>query len=72
MTLEQNSKIVKDRIKNSGFTAKAVACQAGINPMTLQRYFTQATMSLNNLQAVCEVVGLEIIIQPKKSEYESA
>lgn len=65
MTLEQKSKIVKDQIKISGLTNKSVAEKANINPMTLQRYFTQATMSLNNLQAVCEVIGLEIIIKPK-------
>ena len=65
MTLEEKSRKVKAQIKANGMFAKDVAKAAGINPMTLQRYFTQATMSVQNLQKVCDVLGLEIIIREK-------
>lgn len=65
MTLEQKAQKVKAQIKHKNLFSRDVAVKAGINPMTLQRYFTLGTMSLSHLQDVCEVIGLEIIIREK-------
>jgi hypothetical protein len=65
MTLEQKAQKVRATIESKDIDFKEVAKDANVHEMTLQRYFTLGTMSLNKLQRICDVVGLEIIIREK-------
>jgi lambda repressor-like predicted transcriptional regulator len=65
MTLEQKAQKVRAQIKHRGMFLKSVAEKAEIDPMTLQRYFTLGSMSLDKLQRVCDAIGLELIIREK-------
>jgi len=65
MTLEQKAQKVRAQIESKNKDFKEVAKDANVHEMTLQRYFTLGTMSLNKLQRICDVVGLEIIIREK-------
>jgi hypothetical protein len=65
MTLEQKAQKVRATIKSKKLKFSEVAKYAKVHPMTLQRYFTLGTMSLDKLQSICDVVGLEIIIREK-------
>ena len=71
MTLQQKAQRVKSQLKKvkkeKQLHQTVVAKLAGINKMTIQRYLTLGTMKLDNLQAVCDVIGLEIIIREKIS-----
>jgi hypothetical protein len=65
MTLEQKAQKVRAQIESKNKDFKEVAKDANVHQMTLQRYFTLGTMSLNKLQRICDVIGLEIIIREK-------
>lgn len=65
MTLEQKAQKVRAKMKSKNLKYNEVAKDAKVHPMTLQRYFTLGTMSLDKLQSVCDVIGLEIIIREK-------
>ena len=68
MTLEQKAQRVRAQLKkyrSNGLVQNVVSKKAGMSKMTIQRYLTLGTMSLDKLQELCDVIGLEIIIREK-------
>jgi len=59
----ETSKILKEQIKNSGLKHTYIAEKSGITIQTLSRFFKTGTIGLNNLERICDVLGLEIVIE---------
>jgi len=53
---------IKSEIKAKGMKQNFIAEKAKINPHTLQRFFKSGTIGLDNLQKICDVLELQIII----------
>ena len=56
---------IKSEIKAKGIKQNFIAVKAGITPATLQRFFRTGTIGLDNLEKVCDVLELQILIQKK-------
>ena len=59
------SERIKSEIKSKGMKQNFVAVNAGITPHTLHRFFRTGTIGLDNLEKVCDVLELQILIQKK-------
>ena len=59
------SERIKSEIKSKGMKQNFVAVNAGITPATLQRFFRTGTIGLDNLEKVCDVLNLQLVIQKK-------
>lgn len=56
---------IKSEIKAKGMKQNFIAEKADITPATLQRFFRTGTIGLDNLEKVCNVLELQILIQKK-------
>jgi DNA-binding Xre family transcriptional regulator len=56
---------IKSEIKAKGMKQNFIAEKAKINPHTLQRFFKTGTIGLDNLEKICDVLELQILIQKK-------
>ncbi|MET1080931.1 MAG: helix-turn-helix transcriptional regulator [Pseudomonas sp.] len=52
--------VLKEQLKVRGITYRQLASQLALSEPTLKRWFSEFTMSLKQLDAVCEVVGLAL------------
>ena len=53
-------KVLKKSIRNNGMTYSDVASSLGMSEASIKRIFSTGNISLNRLDEICEVVGLEI------------
>lgn len=59
------SERIKSEIKSKGMKQNFIAEKADITPATLQRFFRTGTIGLDNLEKVCDILELQILIQKK-------
>lgn len=61
---ESLSKVIRDSIRDSGYSNYRICKETGVNQATLSRFMTESnSMSLENAEKICKLLGLKLIKQ---------